>query len=133
MSIDFSEELEQPIVTTSLTPMDDGEVSLRPKLLREYTGQEKAKRNLEVYIEAAKRRNEPLDHVLLYGPPGLGKTTLAGVIANEVGVTMRVTSGPAIEKTGDLVALLTNMNPGDVLFIDEIPVSYTHLTLPTIA
>ena len=78
MSIDFSEELEQPIVTTSLTPMDDGEVSLRPKLLREYTGQEKAKRNLEVYIEAAKRRNEPLDHVLLYGPPGLGKTTLAG-------------------------------------------------------
>ncbi len=120
MSIDFSEELEQPIVTTSLTPMDDGEVSLRPKLLREYTGQEKAKRNLEVYIEAAKRRNEPLDHVLLYGPPGLGKTTLAGVIANEMGVTMRVTSGPAIEKTGDLVALLTNMNPGDVLFIDEI-------------
>ena len=120
MSIDFSEELEQPIVTTSLTPMDDGEVSLRPKLLREYTGQEKAKRNLEVYIEAAKLRNEPLDHVLLYGPPGLGKTTLAGVIANEMGVTMRVTSGPAIEKTGDLVALLTNMNPGDVLFIDEI-------------
>ena len=120
MSIDFSEELEQPIVTTSLTPMDDGEVSLRPKLLREYTGKEKAKRNLEVYIEAAKRRNEPLDHVLLYGPPGLGKTTLAGVIANEMGVTMRVTSGPAIEKTGDLVALLTNMNPGDVLFIDEI-------------
>ena len=120
MSIDFSEELEQPIVTTSLTPMDDGEVSLRPKLLREYTGQEKAKRNLEVYIEAAKQRNEPLDHVLLYGPPGLGKTTLAGVIANEMGVTMRVTSGPAIEKTGDLVALLTNMNPGDVLFIDEI-------------
>ena len=120
MSIDFSEELEQPIVTTSLTPMDDGEVSLRPKLLREYTGQETAKRNLEVYIEAAKRRNEPLDHVLLYGPPGLGKTTLAGVIANEMGVTMRVTSGPAIEKTGDLVALLTNMNPGAVLFIDEI-------------
>lgn len=120
MSIDFSEELEQPMVTASLTPMDDGEVSLRPKLLREYTGQEKAKRNLEVYIEAAKRRNEPLDHVLLYGPPGLGKTTLAGVIANEMGVTMRVTSGPAIEKTGDLVALLTNMNPGDVLFIDEI-------------
>ena len=120
MSIDFSEELEQPIVTTSLTPMDDGEVSLRPKLLREYTGQEKAKRNLEVYIEAAKRRGESLDHVLLYGPPGLGKTTLAGVIANEMGVTMRVTSGPAIEKTGDLVALLTNMSPGDVLFIDEI-------------
>ena len=120
MSIDFSEELEQPIVTTSLTPMDEGEVSLRPKTLADYTGQEKAKRNLSVYIEAARRRNESLDHVLLYGPPGLGKTTLAGIIANEMGVTMRVTSGPAIEKTGDLVALLTNMNPGDVLFIDEI-------------
>ena len=120
MSIDFSEELEQPIVTTSLTPMDEGEVSLRPKTLADYTGQEKAKRNLSVYIEAVRRRNESLDHVLLYGPPGLGKTTLAGIIANEMGVTMRVTSGPAIEKTGDLVALLTNMNPGDVLFIDEI-------------
>lgn len=98
----------------------DIELSLRPHVLSEYIGQDKAKDNLSVYIQAAKKRGEPLDHVLLYGPPGLGKTTLAGIIANEMGVNFRVTSGPAIEKPGDLAALLTNLNEGDVLFIDEI-------------
>ena len=120
MSLEFSKEIDMPLITTTATPMDDGEISLRPKYLDDYTGQEKAKGNLSVYIEAAKRRNEPLDHVLLYGPPGLGKTTMAGVIANEMGVNVRVTSGPAIEKAGDLAALLTNLNQGDILFIDEI-------------
>ena len=126
MAIDFSnpefdpEEFSEPLVTTSLTREDEGEYSLRPRTLREYIGQEKAKGNLEVFIQAAKMRNEPLDHVLLHGPPGLGKTTLSGIIANEMGVNVRVTSGPAIEKAGDLAALLTNLNENDILFVDEI-------------
>ncbi len=99
---------------------EDTEVTLRPKTLAEYVGQEKAKDNLSIYIKAAKQRHESLDHVLLYGPPGLGKTTLSGIIAREMGVNLRVTSGPAIEKQGDLVAILTSLNEGDVLFIDEI-------------
>ena len=123
MSIDFSNDefsAEQPLLTTSRTLEDENEYSLRPKYLKEYIGQEKAKGNLQVFIEAARMRQEPLDHVLLYGPPGLGKTTLSGIIANEMGVNIRITSGPAIEKPGDLAALLTNLNENDILFVDEI-------------
>ena len=107
-------------MTTSLRPEDESEGSLRPKTLSEYIGQKKAKDNLSIFIDAAKMRNEPLDHVLLHGPPGLGKTTLSGIIANEMGVNIRITSGPAIEKPGDLAALLTNLNENDILFVDEI-------------
>lgn len=114
-------DFENRIVTPDYSPEDvDLELSLRPRTIDDYIGQEKVKENLKIYIAAAKKRNEALDHVLLYGPPGLGKTTLAGIIANEMGVNFRVTSGPAIEKPGDLAALLTNLNEGDVLFIDEI-------------
>lgn len=114
-------DFEERIITPDFTGFDnDIETSLRPKVLTDYIGQEKVKENLEVYIKAAKARGESLDHVLLYGPPGLGKTTLAGIIANEMNVNLRVTSGPAIEKQGDLAALLTNLSEGDVLFIDEI-------------
>lgn len=121
MGIDYTDEMESaPIITGSFLQEDAAEKSLRPRYLTEYIGQEKAKGNLSVYIEAAKKRKEPLDHVLLYGPPGLGKTTLAGIIANEMGGNLRITSGPAIEKAGDLAALLTNLSQGDILFVDEI-------------
>ena len=115
-------DYENRIVSNEYDSTQDYEVenSLRPKVLGEYIGQEKAKENLKVYIESAKLRSEPLDHVLLYGPPGLGKTTLSTVIANEMGVNIRTTSGPAIEKQGDLAAILTNLSEGDILFIDEI-------------
>lgn len=121
MAISFSGDTPEQVLTTpTVLPEDGAEASLRPRHLTEYIGQEKAKENLDVFIQAAKMRNEPLDHVLLHGPPGLGKTTLAGVIATEMGVNMRITSGPAIEKPGDLVALLTNLQENDILFLDEI-------------
>lgn len=121
MSINYANDDEEHVVTsTSLLPEDYNEGSLRPRTLNEYIGQKKVKENLSIFIEAAKMRKEPLDHVLLHGPPGLGKTTLAGIIANEMGVNMRITSGPTIEKPGDLAALLTNLQENDILFVDEI-------------
>ncbi len=113
--------MEERIITTELVEEDIHiEGSLRPQCLDDYIGQEKAKENIKVFIQAAKFREEPLDHVLFYGPPGLGKTTLAGIIGHEMGVNVKVTSGPAIEKPGDMAAILNNLQEGDILFIDEI-------------
>lgn len=122
MSIEFSGGMtdDERILSSRQITEDETENSLRPKTIEDYVGQEKVKENLSVFIEAAKGRGEPLDHTLLYGPPGLGKTTLAGIIAAEMGVNIRITSGPAIEKAGDLAALLTNLSENDILFIDEI-------------
>jgi len=119
--MDFNMDYEERITAAELGSGEERtEVTLRPQSLQDYIGQKKASDNLKIFIEAAKLRNEPLDHVLFYGPPGLGKTTLAGIIANEMGVDIRITSGPAIERAGDLAAILTNLNENDVLFIDEI-------------
>ena len=113
--------MERRIITTEVTEEEKRtEQSLRPQMLAQYIGQEKIKTNLKVYIDAARARGESLDHVLFYGPPGLGKTTLSGIIANEMGVNMKVTSGPAIEKPGEMAAILNNLQEGDVLFVDEI-------------
>jgi len=113
--------MERRIITTEVTPEDKQmEQNLRPQVLKDYIGQEKIKSTLKVYIDAAKNRGESLDHVLFYGPPGLGKTTLSGIIANEMGVNIKITSGPAIEKPGDMAAILNNLHEGDVLFVDEI-------------
>ena len=113
--------MDRKIINTDLSPEDAQiEKTLRPSYLSEYIGQEKIKNNLKIYIEAAKLRNESLDHVLFYGPPGLGKTTLSSIIANEMGVNLKITSGPAIEKPGDMAAILSGLDEGDVLFIDEI-------------
>ena len=113
--------MERRIITTEVTEEDKRiEPNLRPQSLNDYIGQEKLTANLKVYIDAAKARGESLDHVLFYGPPGLGKTTLSGIIANEMGVNMKVTSGPAIEKPGEMAAILNNLQEGDVLFVDEI-------------
>ena len=118
--MDFENRYEDRIVAPTEIMGDEGDNPLRPRSLKDYIGQEKAKQNLAVFMAAAKQRHESLDHVLFYGPPGRGKTTLSGIIANEMGVNLRITSGPAIEKPGDLAAILTNLNDGDVLFIDEI-------------
>ncbi len=121
MGISFSDVRDERVLTsTGFQNEDMSEISLRPRLLDEFIGQEKAKENLTVFIKAAKKRGEPLDHVLLHGPPGLGKTTLAAVIANEMGVNLRISSGPAIERAGDLASLLTNLRENDILFVDEI-------------